>query len=469
MEQAALNAEAGDWIGIASAVAPDDYENMPEINFDDDSLQIQLTRTSDAVISGETCIQISGSNTVVDGLIFESLDLLSGTDCSNNGPSSFYINGDGVTLKNSEFRSEQRSVVSDDPQHFVSVKSFGATIERNLFTGRSTENEGSAISIYNNSDADSQEANIVQYNLFKDFVSPASSSSRQSGSHALQVGRSTGSSSAEDGLNIIRYNRFDSVMTERRIMRVQSSKNTVTGNTVVNSVGMIAFEDGYGNTASFNVILSSGDDNDDGGISFTGLGNTITDNYISNMRTTSGQRAGLLLNHDPLSGSGNTAILANGSIDKLTVIARNTIHNARSAIQFEDADCEDLDALLDVDDNLIANESGNANGESSTAIIDEDYDNAGCSLDAASDFDGNAFFADDLSETGDFDFNGAPADNTSGPRDAASLDVDPTTGLVSSSGGVSGTAGVDTSLLFIITEDQVGPNSTWTATAAAAP
>ena len=466
---AAMTATTGDIIGLDDARSDDDYVDMAEVEFTVDNLRIQRTTGSSAVISGQTCIVLSGSGIVMDGLVFERLDWRMGGACDSNGDGSVYLTGANNVVRNCEFRSEAfpRTVASSDPYHYMALKGIDHVIERNLFEGKDMDNEGSAITMF----ADTDEGNsghTIQYNLFVGFAGRSGvAANRDSTAHALQVGRTTGSDAQGEGRFTIQYNRFDGIESERRLMRVQSGANMIRGNTVFNSLGLIALEDGYGSTVTQNVILSGGADSDDGGISFAPLGHTITDNYINNLRTTSGQRAGLLVNPDPLSGSGNGAIVATPGLDFTVTVARNSVVNARQAIAFEDADCGVLAAVLDFDNNLVFNQSEemsidlNENGDGRAAVNDEDFVGASCAISAMSDFDNNHFYSQSLSETGTFDFNGAAADNLSGPEDGVDFMVDGN-GLLSA-GGASTGIGVDTSALNVIGASQVGPGSTWTA------
>ncbi len=468
LQAAAAAAMDGDIIGLADP-SGDDYADMAEVDFAANNLRVQRTAGSTAVISGTTCIVFSGDNIIADGLLFDDLDWIGGGACDSNGDASVFLDGDGITLSNSEFRGEAfpRTVPSSDPYHYIAVQGIGNLIERNLFEGKDMDNEGSAITLFANTDPDANRSHIIQYNLFRNFLGGSGvSGNRDSTAHALQMGRTTGGDAQGQGLFMVQYNRFDSIQSERRIMRVQSGGNTIHGNTIVNSLGLIALEDGYANTVSSNIILSAGGDGDDGGISFAPLGHTVIDNYINNLRTTSSQRAGLLINPDPLSGSGNGSIIGTGGLDFTVTVARNSVINARRAIQFEDADCAELSPILDFDNNLVMNQSsalsinGNTNGEGRDAVTDGDFLGAGCSLDAASDFDNNHFYSSSLSQNGTFDFNGAPGDNVSGAEDGATFTQD-ANDLVNGSGPDAG-IGVDTSILNLIEETQVGPGSTWT-------
>jgi len=469
LQAAATGAADGDFVGLDSP-SGDDYIDMAEVDFTSNTLQVQRTAGSTAVISGTTCLVFSGDNIIVDGLVFDDLDWLGGGSCDSNGDASVLIRGDGVTLRNSQFLNEAvpRTVPSADPYHYIAVRGIGNVIERNLFSGKDMDNEGSIITMYANTGT-SDNGHFIQYNLFKDIPGKSGvSGSRDSTAHALQMGRTTGSDAQGVGAFTVQYNRFDSVQSERRLMRVQSGGNTIHGNTIVNSLGLIALEDGYANTVSSNIILSGGADSDDGGVSFAPLGHTVIDNYINNLRTTSSQRSGLLINPDPLSGSGNGSIIGTPGLDFTVTVARNSIVNARRAIQFEDADCMVLSPILDFDNNLVMNQSsalsinGNTNGEGRDAVVDNDFVTEPCSIDPTSDFDNNHFYSANLSQSGTFDFNGAAADNVSGAEDGATFTQD-ADGLVNGSGADAG-IGVDTSTLNLILESQVGPGSTWTPT-----
>jgi len=467
---AAAAALDGDVIGLATAAGGDDYTDMAEIEFAANGVLIKRTVDSDAVIRGATCLVFGGEGTVVDGLIFEGLDWLGGGLCDANGDASIFVRSTAGALRNCEFRSEAspRTVAADDPYHYLALKGVGNVVERNLFRGKDMDNEGAAITLFANTDAMSNQEHVIQYNLFESMLGKSGDpAARNSSAYAIQVGRTTGADSQGDGLFIIQYNRFDSIESEQRLMRVQSSANQILGNTIVDSLGMISLEDGFGNTVTRNVILSSGEDNDDGGIAFAPLGHAVTDNYINNLRTTSSQRGGLLVNTKPLTGAGNTAILATPGLDLTVEVSRNTVVNARRAVLFEDASCAVFPPLLDFDDNLVMNQSSaesinaNTNGVDRDAVSDGDFAAASCALAPASTFDGNHFHSARLSESGAFDFNGGAGANVVGTEDGATFEVG-ADGLVLGTGADQG-VGVDTSLLQVIEAAQVGPGSTWTA------
>ena len=468
--EAVAAATDGDIIGLADPAGGDNYDGMAEVDFAASNMLIRRTEGSEAVISGPTCIVVSGNNSVVDGLVFERLDWIGGGTCDSNGDASFYLSGSNITVRNCEFRSEAfpRTVQSSDPYHYMALKGVDNIVERNLFQDKDMDNEGSAITMFANTAELSNQGHIIQYNLFRSMPGRSGNSdNRDSTAHALQVGRTTGNDAQGLGLFTIQYNRFDSIQSERRLMRVQSGGNTIRGNTVVNSLGLIALEDGFGSTVTQNVILSGGTDTDDGGISFAPLGHTITDNYINNLATNSSQRAGLFINSDPLDGNGNTAIIGTATLDFTVTVARNSIVNTQRTISFEDTNCGLLAPILDFDDNLVVNQSGtmsingNENGDGRNAVTDNDFVSEPCALDPASDFDNNHFYSAILSQSGTFDFNGAIADNLVGAEDGAEFTLDDD-GLLNAAGASAG-IGVDTSILHVIAESEVGPGSTWTA------
>ena len=472
---AAMTATTGDVIGLAEPAGGENYNAMPEIIFAVDDLLVQRTAGSEAVISGTFCIVVSGSRSVIDGLLFENINLLTGTGCDSNGDSSVYLTGAENVLRNCEFRSEAADrTISDptEPQNYISLKGINHLIERNLFSGKDMTKEGSVITMFADTD-DTNRGHIIQYNYFNNL--PGVEADRISTAHAIQAGRSTGGDALGDGEFTIQYNLFNQVLAERRIIRVQSGANTIHGNTILGSTGEIALEDGYGNTVTQNVIIGGGSDPDEGGIVITPLGHVVTDNYIGNLSSGRDRHGGLFISGDPLSGSGNRAIFnptdPADARDLTTVVARNSVVNARQAWHIDSRDCAiaDYDGhLVDFDDNLVFNQTsgqsiyGNTNGSGRAALRDSEFVAASCAFNAGADFDGNHVYSDTLSASGQFDFNGAAvADNVVGAQDFADFSVDRT--VLLNAGGAAAGIGVDTSILNIIDSSQVGPGSTWVA------
>ena len=457
----AVNASvSGDIIGLTAG----DYADMDELAIAVSNVTVRAVSGETPVISGATCI-VLGDGATLNGLTFENLTLIGGSSCATNGESSVYMSGNSVTLSNNTFAS----MVTGLQYNYVSLKGFQSVIERNSFAGKDVDQNGGYITMFANDVVDSNEGHLIHYNHFRDSVSPSGSAgSRNSSGYAIQIGRSTGNDGKEDGLTTIEYNLFSNVMIDRRLIKVQSSRNTIHGNTIIGSTGMIALEDGFGSTASSNIIISTGDDADDGGISFAQLGHTIVDNYINNLRTTSSQRAALMINSDPLSGSGNTALLAQG-LDYTLTVARNTIVNAQQAIVFEDVDCNQANVrtLLDFDSNLVANQdsassiNGNTNGSGRTIVKDSDFLAEPCTVDAASDYDNNHFYSASLSQSGSFDFKAGQDGNILGAENGANLTVPNANNMVEGSGADAG-IGADIDALDYIDTSMVGPNSTWT-------
>jgi poly(beta-D-mannuronate) lyase len=388
-------------------------------------------------------------------------------------------------------------------------------VERNLFEGLPTSEakEGAAISMFisRTSDSDpvnqsngSNERNIIQYNLFRNFLPDAVESDdpaewdTDSNGFGVQVGRSSSRDGAGLGAHVVQYNRFDTVLTDRRVILVQGGGNTIHGNTIVNSWGNVALEHGYDNTVSSNIIISNGtgytadfggmpvSDNLDGGISFAPLGHTIVDNYVGNIASSSSDRAGLHIDSETLEPSDTSSFtIINSGLDLTTVVARNTVINVRNAIQFEhDANesgvenCQNLDYVLDLDDNLVANQSsaqsifGTSAGAGRTAILLDDYTvDHGCRLDDASEFTNTRIYSQAISDT-DLLFRAGGSALVSGvngnvfvdgSEDGATLSAPDANNLVEGT-GPDADIGADIDSLTFITEDMVGPGSTWTAT-----
>ncbi len=505
----------GDIIGIDSAASGDDYEDMAELEIDTDNVTLRLVANSTAVITGSTCIVYasSSSGVVIDGLVFDDLSNPNTANCGE-GEGSIRLQGSNNTFRNNQILGQIDTrpphIGSSDELHYMTIGGNDNVVERNLFEGLPTSEakEGAAISMFISAGADinvssgNNERNIVQYNLFRNFLPDATENGgtewdTDSNGFGVQVGRSGSGDGTGLGAHVIQYNRFDTVLTDRRIILVQGGGNTIHGNTIVNSWGNVALEHGYGNTVSDNIIISNGvgyqadfmgmtvSDNLDGGISFVPLGHTIVNNYIGNIASSSSDRAGLLIDSETLEPSDSSSFdILNSPLDLTTVVAGNTVINANNAIQFEHnanengvENCTNLDYLLDFDDNLVANQSsaqsifGTSAGESRTAILLDEYTAPhGCRLDDASEFTNTRIYSETIADddilfrsggnalvTG---INGNVAADSS--EDGAALTAPDANGLVEGAGADAG-IGADIDSLVFITEDMVGPGSTWTA------
>jgi len=513
----------GDIIGLDSAVGGDDYEDMAELEIVTDNVTLRLVNGSSAIITGSTCIVYGSSTTgvVIDGLVFDDLSNPN-TDNCGEGEGSIRLQGAGNTFSNNQILGQIDTrpphIGGSDELHYMTVGGTDNIVERNLFEGLPTSEakEGSAISMFisRSSDSDpvnqpngSNERNIIQYNLFRNFLPDAVESSdpaewdTDSNGFGVQVGRSSSRDGAGYGGHVVRYNRFDTVLTDRRIILVQGGGNTIHGNTIVNSWGNVALEHGHDNTVSSNIIISRGadyedqfggitvGDNLDGGISFVPLGHTITDNYVGNIISDSSDRAGLHIDSETLEPSDSSSFtILNSGVDLTNVVARNTFINIRNAIQFEhDANessnapnvenCQNLDYILDFDDNLVANQSsaqsifGTSAGANRTAIRLDDYTvDHGCRLDDASELTNTHIYSQSISDTDLLFRAGGSALVTGvngnifvdGSEDGATLTAPNADGLVEGAGPDAG-IGADADSLIFITEDMVGPGSAWTA------
>ena len=488
----------GAWIGLDDAVGStgaDDYADMAELLINVDNMVITLTANSTAVITGQNCIMFDSGSTgiLMDGLVFDDVTIRDGDGCIG-ADAVVVLNGTMNTIRNTSFLSEADRPAfiagTSEEAHFLAVNGSDNLVERNLFSGMpQLENfEGSAISMFINNDngdfvAGSATGNIVQYNLFRDFAfdeTEESGNLLDSNSFVVQVGRSTGSDATGLGAHIVRYNRFDNVLMDRRLIQVQGGGNTIMGNTVVNSWGNIALENGISNTVTQNIMISNPSSfgnggSNAGGISFAPLGHTVTSNYVAN-QANSNDRGGLHIDSDPLDASSSTTIIADASLDLTTVVANNTIINNDQAIHFEDASasgtaCTLLAYSLDFDDNLFANQSSANNifgadrGAGDPAVTEADYVANGCGLDVSSTFNNNRLYSATLSDIGDGSaittITLLPADgNITGAEDGATLTAPDTNLLVEGTGPDAG-VGADLDDLIFLEEDMVGPGSTF--------
>ncbi len=423
---AILAAIDGDWIALASG----DYANMAAMDISS-AITLTLGQDSDAVISGTSCIELSGDESGLVGLRFDALDLLPDSACGDN---NVFISGDNVVLNKNSFLGHVAAPALTSEYNYIYVRGTANLLERNLFAGKDLDIKGAAISVYNKSDG-GENGHIIQYNLFKDMPG----TSVQSSAYAIQIGRSTSTASLGEGEHIVRYNRFDGVIADRRVIKVQSSRSMIYGNTIVNSTGGIALEDGYENTAANNIIIAAGDNGDDSGISFAPFGHSISGNYISGVSTSSSQRAALLINTETFANTGNATL----TVSPVTV-ANNTVINSNQAIAtYRGSKCQDGVFVGYFDSNLIANgvEGFGEEGIDSTA-----FDNT-CTINSLeSSFTNEAYYAAS-SDLG----------TLAGPAGAAPI-------LVSDSGlaYIDG-VGATVSGLHYLEETDVGPGSSLSA------
>lgn len=423
---AALSVAAeGDWIALASG----DYADMAAMDID---IPVTLTQgqDSDAIISGATCIELSADKSGIVGLTFDELDVLIDSDC---GDSNVILSGENVILSHNSFLGQVETTSHTSEYNWVYVSGSFNLIERNVFQGKSLDTKGAAISVYNKSDG-SEGDHLIQYNLFKDMPG----TSIQSSAYAIQLGRSTSSASLGEGNHTVRYNRFDNVQADRRLIKVQASRSNVYNNTIVNSTGGISVEDGYENIVSDNVIISAGDNSDDSGIMFSPYGHTITGNYIAGLKTTSSQRAGLLLNTETVLNTGNQTL----EISPVT-IANNTIINSNHAIStYDGSKCIADTFVANLNSNLVANgvvDQG-SNGEGRSAF------NNDCAISSESTSSDDSYYA-----------SSTAYGTLAGAEGTADLTI-AENGLLEGQ-GIIADIGADADALIFLNDSDVGPNS----------
>ncbi|BFM12631.1 hypothetical protein R50072_27840 [Simiduia litorea] len=453
-------AVSGAIVGLSGGAAS--YVNVGEIK---PANGVTLTRTagSGAVLTGQLCLEV-GNDVVIDGLAFDALDYVTGSECEGNGVSFVFISGINAIMRNNSFLGE---AVAVNKANYVTVKGYQVLIERNYFTGKNRSLEGAYVSTFANSIELDQESHTIQYNHFSDAGN--ADGSLNSSAMALQIGRTTGSGAQDPGYTKVQYNLFEDTRTNQRVIRVQSGENIFHGNTFDNTDGVLGLEDGFHNTVTDN-IFAGANASGDGAIAFAPLGHVITGNYINNLATTSSdKKAGLVLYSAALTGSGNAAIIAAKTAEEMKVtVANNTIINAKQAILLAASGCSVLPAFLEFSNNLIANQStaesinGNSNGAGRSAIRDSYFPT--CSFNASTTFNANHFYSESLSNTGHFafaDFGGTG--NIAGAEDGATLTAPNANNMVEGS-GADANIGADIDGLTFITSDMVGPGSTWTVT-----
>ena len=145
---------------------------------------------------------------------------------------------------------------------------------------------------------------------------------------------------------------FENIQAGRRLMRVQTSNATIHGNTIVDSYGSIALEDGKNNIVSNNIIIRTVNDDNGGssnatkddevsGIAAHRFGHTITGNYIAGLHGDDSGLGGIVFSVRQLAADdggvpdeGFASLLADNTSDFTMTVSNNTILNTVQPIVF---------------------------------------------------------------------------------------------------------------------------------------
>ena len=496
----------GDVIGLATNV----YTDLDAIML---TSAVTLTALEDnqPVISGETCINIASSvdGAAIRGLTFQNIDTKADSYCEAEEEAVIYSEGDNFEFTQNTMDGDQETL-NEETYHWLMVKGSGALIERNTFTNRNNAVNGSVIKL-----ASSGSDHVIQYNLFENANNP---NFDESSLLLLNLGSTTGADAAEEANFVVQYNRIDSFVSGRRLMRVQTSGATIKGNTIVNANGGISLEDGGFNVVEDNIIIRTTDiassDDRPSGVLVTPLGHTVVNNYIAGIRSGNKEAGGIVFTANPFSqadggvpNAGNQAVL-DGSGDLSLTVTNNTVLNSLQPIVFSTeigskAPVDDFDELtadnapllysltknffdISFDANLIANgldDDASKQGLyfDSEAISSDHAFEYDCDLidHEASLFSNNFGFMDSyasgdvedeswvdirqLNGNGDFDSDGALDQDPAANGKEVPEFTTAANGLVETdSSGAQAVAGAKG--LYYIEASDVGVGSTWVAT-----
>lgn len=345
----------GDVVGLSTGV----YADINTISLNS-AITLQALEGEDPAITGDLCIHIEDGvdGAKISGLTFSNIDTSVDSLCETDEDAIIYSEGDNFVFSHNTMGGDQDSLNETEPE-WIMLKGVGALIERNTFIDRNNAEKGSIIKM---SSASSD--HVIQYNLFKgtDVGADKNPNYAQSSLHLFNVGSTTGTDAALNANFTIRYNRVENFVTGRRMMRVQTSGATIHGNTIINTNGGIALEDGGFNTVSDNIIIRTtniADGNDrPAGIIATPLGHTISNNYIAGIRSTNKEAGGIVFTVNPFSvadggapNPGNQAVLT-GAGDFTVTVTNNTVLNSTQPIVFS-TEVDDETGVGDCDDATI--------------------------------------------------------------------------------------------------------------------
>ena len=496
----------GDVLGLNTNV----YADLAPIMLTS-AVTLTAVESETPVISGEACVNIASTvnGASIKGIRFENIDTALGSYCENEAAAVIYSEGNNFTFTHNTMSGDQ-TTLNEETHHWLVVNGEDALIERNTFSNRNNAVKGSVIKL-----SSSGLNHTIQYNLFENADNE---NFNQSSLLLLNLGSTTGADAAVNANFVVQYNRIDNFISGRRLMRVQTSGATIKGNTIIDATGGISLEDGGFNTVADNIIIRttdiSGSDERPSGVLITPLGHTVTNNYITGIRSGNKEAGGLVFTANPFSqadggvpNAGNQAVL-DGSGDLTLTVSQNTILNSVQPIVFSTeigsrapvGDCDELTAenaptlyaltknffVIDFDANAIAN---GFNDDDRLTTWGLPFDSEAISSDHAFEYDcdlinhNESFFSNNfgftdsyasgdvedeswvdirnLNGNGKFDTDGAidqnPADNG---KEAPEFITAPNGLIETDPNGAQAIAGAKG--LYYIQANDVGAGSTWT-------
>ena len=236
-------------------------------------LTVKADKPGKTFIEGKSYIVLAGNYIRLEGLYFRH-----GKAGHNNG--AIVVKGSHNLITENTLDGLNGSSQKDS---WLNVFGQYNEISFNRFTNKTKQG---VILVVIRNDASAQYHHI-HHNHFENF----SSGKGENGWETVRIGTSTKSQS--NSFTLLENNRFDRCDGEVEIVSVKSGKNTIRGNTFVDSQGFVTLRHGKDNLVESNVFLLKGKP-DGGGVRIYDSGHVIRNNYISGVRTESGGRGGIV-------------------------------------------------------------------------------------------------------------------------------------------------------------------------------
>lgn len=293
---AATAAQPGDDIAIAAGTYADWTMAIPAAIAGEPGRPIRIApaQPGTVTLTGASRIDIAGSHIEVSGFGFDG-----------TGAPSLSISGSHNRATGLQFRAAGNRRKPHAPIVVIGTRATDNEIDHCLFVG------SASVSVQVRMPTDSSGGlplrNSIHHNEFRDI--PRYSGN---GQEPIQIGQGPGG--REMLGTSVEYNRFVRADGDDELVSIKTSGNSIRFNVAENSEGGISLRGGNHNLVQGNVLLHT-----KRGIVVAGTGHVVVDNYVYGA-----SREGILL------AIGSERYRA--AVD--TVIAHNTVVNARSPLRF---------------------------------------------------------------------------------------------------------------------------------------
>jgi poly(beta-D-mannuronate) lyase len=255
------------------------------------------------MISGSSCLQLSGQYLIVDGLYFKD-------GASSNKSHLIEFRVGSIPASYSRITNIMVSGFSkprNSPDKDVWVGLFGTNnrVDHSLFEQKTSKSP--IVTVWRSST--SADYHQIDHNYFRD-IPPLG----ENGAEAIRVG--TSENSLSDSHTIIEFNLFENSNGEGELISVKSGRNIIRYNTVIKSKGSISLRHGNYNEVFGNYIFGESESNT-GGIRVMGENHIVRNNYIQGLK---GSRAAISI----IEGIENSPIHGYLQVKNLQVIG-NTL------------------------------------------------------------------------------------------------------------------------------------------------